>query len=89
VHMDLEAKIAQFMGTPDSILYSYGLATVSSVIPAFCKRGDLILAYVPLLEWVPWFVSNGSVHIAMTLCSWESFVTVFHLLWMENVVMKV
>ncbi len=89
MHMDLEAKIAQFMGTPDSILYSYGLATVSSVIPAFCKRGDLILAYVPLLEWVPWFVANGSVHIVMTLCSWESFLTVFHLLWMENVVMKV
>lgn len=44
VHLDLEEKIAQFMGTPDSILYSYGLATVTSVIPAFCKRGDLLLA---------------------------------------------
>jgi serine palmitoyltransferase len=44
VHMDLEEKIAKFMGTPDSILYSYGLATVMSVIPAFCKAGDLILA---------------------------------------------
>jgi serine palmitoyltransferase len=53
--MDLEAKIAQFMGTPDSILYSYGLATVSSVIPAFCKRGDLILAD----EGVNWGIQNG------------------------------
>jgi len=55
VHLDLEAKIAQFMGTPDSILYSYGLATVSSVIPAFCKRGDLILAD----EGVNWGIQNG------------------------------
>ena len=44
VHLDCEAKISQFMGTPDSILYSYGLATAASTIPAFCKRGDLILA---------------------------------------------
>lgn len=44
VHLDCEAKIAKFMGTPDSILYSYGLATAASTIPAFCKRGDLILA---------------------------------------------
>lgn len=44
VHLDFEKKIADFMGTPDSILYSYGLATTTSVIPAFCKAGDLILA---------------------------------------------
>ena len=30
--------------TSDSILYSYGLATTSSVIPAFCKQGDIIIA---------------------------------------------
>ncbi|KAJ7540676.1 hypothetical protein O6H91_10G026200 [Diphasiastrum complanatum] len=55
VHLDLEAKIAQFLGTPDTILYSYGLATASSAIPAFCKRGDLIIAD----EGVSWGIQNG------------------------------
>ncbi|KAH7423465.1 hypothetical protein KP509_12G057100 [Ceratopteris richardii] len=55
VHLDCELKISEFMGTPDSILYSYGLATASSTIPAFCKRGDLILAD----EGVGWAIQNG------------------------------
>lgn len=42
--MDLEEKLAKYVGTEDCILYSYGLATASSTIPAFCKRGDLIVA---------------------------------------------
>ncbi|KAM0869112.1 hypothetical protein ACQ4PT_040898 [Festuca glaucescens] len=42
VHLDCEAKIANFLGTPDSILYSYGISTIFSVIPAFCKKGDII-----------------------------------------------
>lgn len=44
VHLDCEAKIAKFLGTPDSILYSYGISTIFSVIPAFCKKGDIIVA---------------------------------------------
>ncbi|KAH6901998.1 serine palmitoyltransferase [Coprinopsis sp. MPI-PUGE-AT-0042] len=44
VHMDLERDIADFLGTEASILYSQGFSTVSSVIPAFCKRGDIIVA---------------------------------------------
>jgi 7-keto-8-aminopelargonate synthetase-like enzyme len=44
VHLDCEAKIANFLGTPDSILYSYGISTIFSVIPAFCKKGDIIVA---------------------------------------------
>lgn len=44
VHLDCEARIAKFIGTPDSILYSYGLSTMFSAIPAFCKRGDVIVA---------------------------------------------
>eukprot|EP00249_Psilotum_nudum_P020305 c27645_g1_i1 orf=282-1718(-) len=55
VHLDCENKISKFMGTPDSILYSYGLATAASAIPAFCKRGDLILAD----EGVHWAIQNG------------------------------
>ncbi|KAF4613356.1 hypothetical protein D9613_010864 [Agrocybe pediades] len=44
VHMDLENDIADFLGTEAAILYSQGFSTVSSVIPAFCKRGDIIVA---------------------------------------------
>lgn len=43
VHLDLEKKISTFMNTDDAILYSSGFATVSSAIPAFSKRGDLII----------------------------------------------
>ncbi|CAH2062731.1 unnamed protein product [Thlaspi arvense] len=38
VHLDCEARIAKFLGTPDSILYSYGLSTMFSAIPAFSLR---------------------------------------------------
>ena len=43
VHLDCEARIAKFLGTPDSILYSYGLSTMFSAIPCFCKKGDIIV----------------------------------------------
>ena len=44
VHMELENDIADFLGTEAAILYSQGFSTISSVIPAFCKRGDIIVA---------------------------------------------
>lgn len=43
VHLDLEKKLSTFMGTKESILYSLGFATVSSVIQAFSKIEDLIV----------------------------------------------
>ncbi|XP_034691128.1 long chain base biosynthesis protein 1 isoform X1 [Vitis riparia] len=55
VHLDCEARIAKFLGTPDSILYSYGLSTMFSAIPAFCKRGDIIVVD----EGVHWGIQNG------------------------------
>ncbi|XP_055332249.1 serine palmitoyltransferase 1-like [Paramacrobiotus metropolitanus] len=42
VHLQLEEKLAQFMECEEAILYSYGTATISSAIPAYAKRGDLI-----------------------------------------------
>jgi len=42
VHLQLEQKIASFLGTEEAILYSYGFATVSSAIPAYSKRTDVI-----------------------------------------------
>ena len=57
--MDLEKKIAEFYGAEESILYSdgitscfecdcsnlfdEGIACISSVIPAFAKKGDVVL----------------------------------------------
>lgn len=44
VHLELEGRIAKFMEMEESVLYSYGFATVSSAIPAYCKRNDVIFA---------------------------------------------
>ncbi|KAK9765895.1 serine palmitoyltransferase component, variant 2 [Basidiobolus ranarum] len=43
VHKLLEKDIANFLGTEDAIVYSQGFSTISSVIPAYAKRGDLIV----------------------------------------------
>jgi len=42
--MALEADIARFIGHQSAIIYSQGFSTISSVIPAFSKRGDIIIA---------------------------------------------
>ncbi|XP_038713026.1 long chain base biosynthesis protein 1-like isoform X2 [Tripterygium wilfordii] len=55
VHLDCEARIAKFLGTPDSILYSYGLSTMFSAIPCFSKKGDIIVVD----EGVHWGIQNG------------------------------
>ncbi|KAK0527875.1 serine palmitoyltransferase component [Tilletia horrida] len=44
VHVNLESELASFIGTEDAIIYSQGFSTVSSVISAFAKRGDYIVA---------------------------------------------
>jgi len=43
VHLKLEDRIAEFCGTEEAILYADGLGCISSVIPAFAKRGDIIV----------------------------------------------
>ena len=42
VHLQLEKQIADFLGTEQCILYSHVMATVSSVIPAFAQKTDVI-----------------------------------------------
>ena len=44
VHMKVEADIAAFLGTQACIIYAQAFSTISSVIPAFSKRGDIIVA---------------------------------------------
>lgn len=43
IHLACEDAIAKFSDTNAAILYSFGAATGSSTVPAFCKRGDLII----------------------------------------------
>ncbi|KAF2459575.1 pyridoxal phosphate-dependent transferase, partial [Lineolata rhizophorae] len=44
VHMRTEANIASHLGTAACIVYAQAFSTISSVIPAFSKRGDIIVA---------------------------------------------
>lgn len=42
-HLKMEAELAQFFGVEEAIVFSSAYATVSSTIPAFCKRGDIVI----------------------------------------------
>jgi len=42
--MRTEADIASYLGTEGCIVYAQAFSTITSVIPAFCKRGDIIVA---------------------------------------------
>ncbi|WFD32323.1 serine C-palmitoyltransferase [Malassezia sp. CBS 17886] len=42
--MHLEQRVAKFARKPAAIVYSQGYSTISGVIPAFCKRGDIVVA---------------------------------------------
>lgn len=44
MHTAFEEQVASFLGTESAIIYSQSFATVSSAIPAFAKRGDIIVA---------------------------------------------
>ncbi|GBG76086.1 hypothetical protein CBR_g21746 [Chara braunii] len=65
VHVEFEERVARFMGTEDCILYSYGLATAPSTIPAFCKRGDIIICD----EAAHWGIQNG-IHLSRSTVAW-------------------
>ncbi|GBF89694.1 serine palmitoyltransferase [Raphidocelis subcapitata] len=43
VHLQLEQDLAAFMGEEEAIIYSYDIATVASVIPAFASRADILV----------------------------------------------
>jgi hypothetical protein len=44
VHTQLENDIARFLGIDSVIVYSQSFSTITSVIPAFAKRGDVVVA---------------------------------------------
>lgn len=44
MHLELEEKIAKFLGLEETALYSYGFSTIASAIPSYAKAGDVIFA---------------------------------------------
>ncbi|KAF2803773.1 serine palmitoyltransferase 1 [Mytilinidion resinicola] len=44
VHMKTEADVAAHLGTAACIVYAQSFSTITSVIPSFSKRGDIIVA---------------------------------------------
>jgi serine palmitoyltransferase len=44
VHLNLEHDFAAHYGTESAIIYAQSFSTISSMISAFCKRGDIIVA---------------------------------------------
>ena len=42
-HLKIEEAISEFLGTEESIAYSDGSSAVASAIPAFAKKGDLLI----------------------------------------------
>jgi len=42
--MKIEADVAAHLGVPACIVYAQSFSTISSVIPSFSKRGDIIVA---------------------------------------------
>lgn len=44
VHIQAEADIAAHLGVPGCIMYAQAFSTISSVIPCFSKRGDIVVA---------------------------------------------
>ena len=41
--LQLESDLAAFMGEEEAIIYSYDIATIASVIPAFASRADILV----------------------------------------------
>ena len=42
-HLELEDTLAKFFNVNESIMYSDSESTVASVVPAFAKRGDVVI----------------------------------------------
>lgn len=46
MHLDLESRLAKFMGTESAIVYSYGFTTIASAIAAYAKKNDVVFVLV-------------------------------------------
>ena len=64
IHLELEGRLAKFTGREEAIIYSYGFATISSAIPAYSKRRDIIFwwvtphfPHIPFLDFFQHFLA--------------------------------
>jgi serine palmitoyltransferase len=55
VHVELELKTAEMLGTQDSIIYSNSFSCISSVIMCFCKSSDIVYYHVDCCESIMYF----------------------------------
>jgi serine palmitoyltransferase len=67
VHLDLEDFIAKMLNMEEAIIYSYSFSTVSSVIPAYAKRGDVIFVD----EGVNFAMQQGIIASRSTVCKFK------------------
>jgi len=82
-HLDLEEKIAQFMGVEEALIFSASFQTIASVIPAFSSVGDILIidkgvniaiqngAYLSRAE-ILWFNHNDMEELHRILSSLAS-----------------
>ena len=55
-HLTLERRIARFMASEEAIVYSFDIATMPSVLPAFASRKDVIV----IEDSASWPLRNGA-----------------------------
>jgi 7-keto-8-aminopelargonate synthetase-like enzyme len=52
-HLELEKRLATFLGTGESIVFSSAYATLSSLVPTFASRGDFVIACARSIRFSP------------------------------------
>lgn len=71
LHLELEERVAEHLGCDDALMYSAGVATASSVLPALVQPGDHVIVDVDVQlglrtglrlckEALVWWFSSGS-----------------------------
>ena len=65
VHMKTEADIAAHIGVSACIMYAQAISTISSVLPSFSKRGDIIVADEALS-----FTARKGIQISRSTVRW-------------------
>lgn len=69
-HLDLEKALAEFYGTEAAIIYSYDVATIASIIPAFANRKDIIIYdEVRQTSFTWWLLCTCCVCAACATCT--------------------
>ena len=71
-HLQLEKTIAEFLGTDAAIVYSHHVSTISSVIPAFVKKDDLVLLHADPVATCSLVASGIRLSKAANVSTWTS-----------------